>query len=119
MHSTRNIAFVVKTDESSKELVNRLASELEATCFETWYCQSAARDIISKNGSIDPLVSRVMASYAEIENRRYPKNVRQLQIRRPGWQVKLLENRVGHAPVQMTGERPPRHRKPSRNPNRP
>lgn len=106
MHGRHNIAFVVKTPETSKELVERLADPLAATCFEAWFCQTAARDIVSSHGGLDSLRSGVMASYAEIENRRYPKNVRQLEIRRPR-QFERRKDRIGDTAVKMLPKKDP------------
>jgi hypothetical protein len=115
MHSPRTIAFVVKTPETSQQLVDRLGAQLEALCFENWYCQTAGPDIVGKYGNIDPLPSRIKAAYAEIRNREHPKNVRQLQIRRFRPKVAKTKRLVSSTSVEMAREEKAQWR-PSRKP---
>lgn len=101
MHSKRGIAFVIVTDETSTELMDRVGPTLAGIgAIENYWCHTAATDIAAMNGDMDPLVTFTRDAYAEARKRNHAKNVPKPERRKFGdiWGVK---HRVSGAPVEM------------------
>lgn len=74
MHTKRTIAFAIVTTESSSELLNRLRPVLsEIDAIDNYWCSTAPRDLVGMNGSIDPMVNRILEAWNEARYRNYPK----------------------------------------------
>jgi hypothetical protein len=78
MHSKRAIAFVILTEESSDQLVDRLRPTLEGiTSVENYWCHIIVDDVIGRHGAVDPLATYVREAWEELRKRNKPNYVRQ------------------------------------------
>ncbi len=77
MHTKREIGFVIITNETDAQLVDRLRPTLEEIEFiENWWCHRAPPVIVAKYGSMDTLSTFVGQAWEEIRKRRHSKYVR-------------------------------------------
>lgn len=117
MHAKRSVGFVIETDETAEQLVERLRPVLDHERFHNFWCFTPGSDITGRDGTVDPLTVRVREAYDRVRQRNQAKKVRKPQrfqpvIKRP------VDNLESRAPIKVNF-RPHRKRKPPRNPNRP
>lgn len=116
MHAKRSVAFVVETEETSAQLVERLRPVLVNERFRNYWCLSPGIDVIGKDGVMDPLTARVRQAYERVrqfnqaEYMRKPKRPKPV-VERP------VDNLVSPTAIKVS-YRPRRKRKPPRQPNR-
>jgi hypothetical protein len=75
MHSGRQFALVIETNETSYGLVDRLRSFLEVSAFENYWCFTPGIDVASKNGSMDPLTTYIKDALLRRVERRNANHV--------------------------------------------
>lgn len=81
MHGKRSVAFVVITNETDAELVQRLRPALDDVT-ANYRVHEAPKVVVARHGSIDTLVTRVGQAWDEIRKRRNPDHMRQRQASR-------------------------------------
>ena len=99
-HGRRSVAYIIRTHETPQELMDRLRSALETDRFVNVHCETASPDMISRDGDIDPLVTRIREAYLKLRKLSQPKNMRnrqsrELRVERP------VKNLKSGAPVQV------------------
>lgn len=111
MHCSRNIAFVIQTDETPEQLVNRLALYLDVSAFEAYWCMTPGNDVVSSNGSLDPLASHIrdFAGIVECRQRREAQNMRNPKR----WNSRHWENLESQAPVKVVVKKRRKWKKPT------
>jgi len=101
MHSKRAVAFVILSEESEKELVDRIRPHLEKISgIENFWCHILPCEIAAKDGATDPLVSYVREAWEELRKRNKPDYVRQPERAEPII-VGRMENFDSRTAVQM------------------
>jgi hypothetical protein len=114
----RAVGFVILTEESAKDLVERLRPMLDAiTTIADYRCQTVLDDVVGKNGGLDPLRSYVLEAWAELRKRNHPDYVRQPE-RAETIIVGNMENFDRRTAVEM-GIKSRRPGKPPKQPDRP
>jgi hypothetical protein len=77
MHSRRGVAYVVVTEESEDQLLDRLRPTLKALAsVDNCWAFIIDRNVAALHGSIDPLVSRVNEAWDRAWQRNQSKNMR-------------------------------------------
>lgn len=117
MHCKRSIAFVIETEETSAELMNRLMPVLKNDRLLNAWCMIPGPDIVGLDGSMDALTFRVSEAWIRVRQRNSAKNMGKTK-RRKRWVEEPIEDLKSSAVVQVPVERI-RMRKPPRNPDRP
>jgi hypothetical protein len=117
LHSHRQVAFVIETDETSAQLVERLRPVLDTDGIENYWCFTPGADIISKNGFLDSFAGHVRTAFTNIRQRNQREYMRKPQWRKPAVE-RPMENLEGRASIKVNF-RPKRKRKPPREPHRP
>ena len=102
MHCSRNLAFVVTTRESPKELMERLAPVLSASAVESVWCYAAPSEIVSSRGGLDSLQTYVKIARAEIGQSTNTNNLREIEVRAPKGQFQRSEDSKSGTLVQMS-----------------
>lgn len=78
MAGKRAVDFVILTEETSAELVERLRPTLDSiTAVSDYRCRTVLDDVIGKNGSFDVLATYVREAWQELGKRNNPKHMRQ------------------------------------------
>ena len=110
MHASRNLAFVITTNESEQELMNRLAFVLDQGCIEDCWCYQAPRVVVSTRKGLDSLESYIKFAHSEIGKPRETYHVEKRQ-RFPRREVSVSEDIVRSAPVKVFTKTEPKRRK--------
>lgn len=103
MHASRNIAFVITTQETDEELVERLGPVLEAGAIEDYWCFAAPGHVVSSKGTLDSLGTYIKFAYSEIGKQSHAKNMTKSKVRTSG-HFQRREDRISSAPVQVIPE---------------
>src|SRR5581483_8996197 len=75
-HTPYTQSFIVLSDETAMELVDRLTPVLdEIPAVETYYGQAVTTDVVGRYGLADPFRSRVLEAWAELAQRNKPKHL--------------------------------------------
>jgi hypothetical protein len=84
MHSKRAVAFVILSEESERELVDRVRPTLDRiTGIENYWCHIMASDVAAMNGDNDTLTCYVREAWQELGKRNKPNYVRQPERAEP------------------------------------
>ena len=101
MHSKRMVAFVILTEESEKELVDRVRPALDRiTGIENYWCHIMPSDVAAMNGDSDPLTCYVREAWEELRKRNNPNYVRQPERAEP-LVIGRMENFDRRTAIQM------------------
>ncbi|AMN43233.1 hypothetical protein [Rhodoplanes sp. Z2-YC6860] len=77
MHSKRMVGFVILTEETSEQLMDRLRPTLESiTAIENYWCHTILNDVVGRERNMDPLTFYVGEAWQELRKRNDPKYVR-------------------------------------------
>jgi len=96
MHTKRGLAFVVVTNETAGQLVERVRPALDSiSSIENYWCHTAPRDVVGKHGSIDPLTKFVHDAWDEVGKRNEPKHVRKAKRFQPFSERTVKEGESG------------------------
>jgi len=68
MHERRHIAFVITTQESPSELVQRLSDVLEVDNIEDWTAGVMLGGCVGKHGVMNSFVTKVNLAYRALQN---------------------------------------------------
>lgn len=115
-HNGKAFTLVIRSHETPAELMDRMRPHLPADRFPHAWCQSASADIVSRDGIIDPLVSRIGDAYRDLMERSKPKNVGDSQPRQR-WVEGSVKNLKSRTPIQVLRKVGPKNWRDSDKPN--
>jgi len=102
MHDKRHMAFVIRTNESPQQLVDRLRHSLDDDSITNCWAVIVNRNVACRDGGLDSLKTRVGMAYEQIRSAAKPQHV-------PNGQV-FKKNLPKNAAVQVA-VKPKRKRK--------
>ncbi len=117
LHSHRQVAFVIQTNETSTQLMERLRPVLDVDGIENYWCFTPGSDIASKNGVLDSLAGYVKKAFANVRQWNETEHMRKAK----GWKPRIkrpIQNFESGATIKVNF-RPRMKRKQPRDPNRP
>jgi hypothetical protein len=118
MHSKRAVGFVILTEETEDQLVQRLMPTLESiSAVENYWCHIMVGNVVARHGSLDPLTTYVAEAWEELRKRNQPNYVRQTE-RSETIIIGNMENFDRGAAIKM-GIKGRRSRNPPKNSDRP
>jgi hypothetical protein len=84
MHSKRMVAFVILTEETSEQLMDRLRPSLDSlTAIENYWCHTILPDVVARERNVDALTTYVREAWEELRKRNDPQNMRKSKRAEP------------------------------------
>lgn len=84
MHGKQAVGFVILTEETPTELLQRIKPRLEAvTSVENYWCHAIFDDLVGRDGDFDPLRTYVVEAWQELRKRNKPEYFRKPERAEP------------------------------------